>query len=65
MAEIPRIGVEEARGRVGAGEALLICAYADEAKCHRIRLEGSITLGDLQSRMASLNEDQELIFYCA
>jgi hypothetical protein len=65
MAEVPRIGVEEARHKVAAGEALLVCAYPDEAKCNRMRLEGSITLSELQSRLPSFAKDQEIIFYCA
>jgi hypothetical protein len=32
MAEIPRIGVEEARRKTAAGEAVLVCAYTDEPK---------------------------------
>jgi hypothetical protein len=65
MTDVPRIGVEEARRRVEAGEALLVCAYADEAKCHRMRLEGSILLSELESRRPSLPRDQPIIFYCA
>jgi hypothetical protein len=65
MIEAPRIGVEEARGNVTAGEALLVCAYADEAQCNRMKLEGSITLSELQSRQPSLSKDQAIIFYCA
>jgi len=65
MAEVPRISVEEARRQVAAGEALLICAYEDDAKCSRMKLEGSINLSDLQSRLPSLPKNQEIIFYCA
>lgn len=65
MADVPRIGVPEARRKVEAGEALLICAYPEEAKCRSMRLEGSITLSELQSRLPSLPKNQELIFYCA
>jgi hypothetical protein len=31
--DVPRIDVKEARARVTRGQALLVCAYADEAKC--------------------------------
>jgi len=65
MADAPRIGVEEARRKVSSGEALLVCAYGDEAKCGSIRLEGSTTLTELQSRLGSLPKDREIIFYCA
>jgi len=63
--DIPRIDVEEARHKVAAGQALLVCAYEDESKCGRMRLESSITLSELQARLPSLRRDHELIFYCA
>lgn len=64
MSEVPRIGVHEARRKVTAGKALLICAYQDEAKCSRIGLEGAVTLSELERRLPSLPKRQELIFYC-
>lgn len=63
MADIERLGVEEARRRVQAGRALLVCAYDDEDKCNKIKLEGAISLKGLQAR--HLSPPQELIFYCA
>jgi hypothetical protein len=65
MADVPRIGVEEARRKVGAGEALLVCAYPDETKCNKMKLQGSITLPEVESRVPSLPRGQEIIFYCA
>ena len=64
MAEIERINVEEARRKTRSGDALLVCAYDDEAKCEAMRLEGSISLADLEARLASGPRDQEIIFYC-
>jgi hypothetical protein len=64
MVEIQRIGVEEARRELATGRALLVCAYTNEGKCSRMKLDGSITLSELQSRLPSLPQDQELIFYC-
>jgi hypothetical protein len=60
-----RISVEDARRKVTGGESLLVCAYADESKCDRIRLEGALSLGELQAREATLPKDQSIIFYCA
>lgn len=60
-----RISVEEARRKVSEGDALLVCAYADESKCDRIRLEGAISLGELEAREATLPKDQPIVFYCA
>ena len=65
MADVPRIDVSEARHKVEAGQALLVCAYDDEAKCGRIKLAGSITLQELRKRLPSLPKNQELIFFCA
>ncbi|HEX9818863.1 MAG TPA: ArsR family transcriptional regulator [Methylomirabilota bacterium] len=47
------------------GRALLVCAYEDESKCQRMRLDGALTLRELQERLATLPRSQEIIFYCA
>jgi hypothetical protein len=62
---VPRVDVEEARRKVAAGDALLVCAYGDDVKCKQLELEGSITLSELESRLPSLRKDTEIIFYCA
>lgn len=58
-----RIDVDTARSRVESGDALLVCAYDDDEKCRELTLEGSITLSELRSR--DVNEDREIVFYCA
>jgi hypothetical protein len=65
MADIERIDVDEARSRTRSGDALLVCAYDDDAKCAAMALEGAIPMSALRARTASLPKDQELIFYCA
>lgn len=65
MTEAPRIDVEAAHHKVVAEEALLVCAYEDESRCERIRLDGSLTMSDLQQLLAWLPKSQELIFYCS
>ena len=65
MADIIRIPVQEARQKVGAGRALLVCAYDDQTKCNKIKLEGAINMDALRSRLEVLPKNQELIFYCA
>ena len=65
MADIERISVEQARRKVTEGQALLVCAYDDEAKCRMVNLDGSISLHAFQSRAASLPKTQEVIFFCA
>ncbi len=65
MAEVKRVTPAEARRKVQSGEALLVCAYESEELCRKMRLEGGILLGELQSRLNTLGKDQEIIFYCA
>ena len=60
-----RISVDEARRKVTGGDALLVCAYADESKCDRLKLEGALSLGEFQAREATLPRDQPIVFYCA
>lgn len=65
MTEVERISAEEARRRVQRGEAVLVCAYEDEAKCGTMRLDGAITLSELRRTLPSLAKDREIILYCA
>jgi hypothetical protein len=65
MPDIERISVEEAHKKTGANQALLVCAYADEAKCRMVNLEGSISLTSFESQAKSLPKTQEVIFFCA
>ncbi len=64
MAEIERISVADARRKVQAKQALLVCAYPDEAKFNAARLDGAISLASFESRVVTLPKSQELIFYC-
>jgi hypothetical protein len=63
MADVERISVEQAHAKAKANQALLVCAYADEAKCRVLNLDGSISLASFESRVASLPKTQEIIFY--
>jgi hypothetical protein len=63
--DIERISVEEARRKVTANQALLVCAYEDDAKCRMVNLDGSISLTSFQTKAASLPKSQEIIFFCA
>ncbi len=65
MAESIRISPQEVRQKVTSGSALLVCAYEDEEKCKRVRLEGSISLTEFKLKLSALPKDQEIIFYCA
>jgi hypothetical protein len=65
MADVSRIPVEEAHRKVTAGQALLVCAYDDETKCNKIKLEGAIPLKSFESTVSTLPKTQEIVFYCA
>lgn len=65
MKEARRIKPDEARRKVQAGEALLVCAYESEGTCSGpLKLEGSMTLGEFNTRLDSITKEQEIIFYC-
>jgi hypothetical protein len=60
---VARIGPEEARAAVVGNEALLVCAYDDEA-CKDVLLEGAMLRSEFESKLASLPMNQTIIFYC-
>ena len=60
-----RMGPEEAYQKVKSGEAILVCAYDDEATFQEMRLDMAISLGEFQKRLPTIPKDQEIIFYCA
>jgi hypothetical protein len=63
MADIERISAQQAHAKTTANQALLVCAYEDEAKCKMFNLEGSISFASFKSRVQSLPKSQEIIFY--
>lgn len=63
MADPERISPKEAYNRSKSG-ALLVCAYDDEDRCRKLRLEGAVSLNDFKTKLPSLSKDQEIIFYC-
>jgi rhodanese-related sulfurtransferase len=65
VAEPVRVGPEEVRPKVDAGEALLVCAYDEDWKFQQMHLSGAISHSELRSRLPSLPKDQEIVFYCA
>ena len=71
MDDVRRVTPEEARQRVESGQALLVCAYEDEARCRQMRIRDALTMAELQEllererREKKEQRDRELIFYCA
>jgi rhodanese-related sulfurtransferase len=41
-----------------------VCAYDDEEKYNKMKLEGAIPLARLEAQAATLPKDREIIFYC-
>lgn len=58
-----RISPEEAYQKVKAGQAILVCAYPDEGKFLKMRLDMAISFGDFQKMLPTLPRDREIIFY--
>ena len=65
MTEPIRVAPEEIYEKVKSGKALLVCAYEDDAKFKMMQLESAISFNEFKSKLPSLSEDQEIIFYCA
>lgn len=65
MSGLVQIPPTEARERVKAGQAFLVCAYDSDEKFNNNKLEGAIALSDFTQKVGGLATDQELIFYCA
>lgn len=63
MADVERVSVQRAREKVRANVALLVCAYDDEQKYNKMKLEGAIPLARLEAQAATLPHDKEIIFY--
>jgi hypothetical protein len=63
MPHATRITPQEARKKVAAGQAMLVCGYEDSEKCRRYDLDGSLNFQELWRRQPG--KQQEIIFYCA
>jgi len=61
----PRISPQDTYRQVTSGQAILVCAYADENQCNTMMLQGAISLKEFESRLPNLRKDQPIIFYCA
>ena len=65
MSELIVVSPDDAYERAKSGRALLVCAYDDEVRYTKFRLEGSIPLQELEAKLPELPKDHEIIFYCA
>jgi hypothetical protein len=55
----------QAREKVKAGHARLVCAYDDEEKCRKILLDGAVPMSRLRAELPRVDKDEEIILYCA
>jgi hypothetical protein len=63
MSEVERVSPQTVREKVQSGSALLVCAYDDDFKYGRMRLEGSMPLSGFRSMISDIPKDREIIFY--
>jgi hypothetical protein len=63
MTEPERVTPEEVHQKLKAGKALLVCAYEDEAKFKKVRLQGAISFNEFKPKLPSLTKDHEIVFY--
>ena len=65
MPEPRRVEPQDVEPRIATGEATLVCAYEDEAKCHTYHIGGAISLSEFRQWLPSLERRREIVFYCA
>ena len=63
--EVPRVTPAEARKRMDAGRAILVCGYEPDEKFQAMHLEGAESLNQFRARLPDIPREQEIIFYCA
>ena len=63
MSEIERVSPEEVRAKMQAGNAMLVCAYDDDGKYRKMRLDGSIALSEFKAGISGIPKDKEIIFF--
>ena len=51
MADIQLIDAQQAHTKAKSNQALLVCAYENEAKCRMLNLDGSISFANFKSRV--------------
>jgi hypothetical protein len=62
--DAPRISPQDAYRQLTSGQAILVCAFANETTCRTMMIERAITLKEFESRLPGVNKDQPIIFYC-
>lgn len=63
--EVTRVPPDEAKRRVDAGRAILVCGYEADEKFEAMHLRGAQSLHQFRQRLPDIPKEQEVIFYCA
>ena len=64
MPDISRLSAEQVRKGVAAGTTVLVCAYDNDEKFEKYKLEGAIPLSDFKTKVSDYPKDTEIVFYC-
>ena len=59
------IAVADAHEKVTAAQALLVCAYNSNETFNKMRLESAIPLSEFKEKLATVDMEKMIIFYCA
>jgi len=62
--EVTRVSPVEARRRMNAGQAILVCGYEPDEKFQAMHLQGAESFRHFRDRLAHIKKEQEVIFYC-
>jgi len=60
-----RVSAEEVYKKVTSSGAILVCAYDNDEKYERYKIEKSIPFSKFKVMLPSIPKTQEIIFYCA
>ena len=63
MSNFKRIPAQDARAKIDAGMALLVCIYDDAKFNSQAHLEGAIPMSEFSKMEPDLDTDTEIIFY--
>jgi hypothetical protein len=44
---------------------LIVCAFGDSEKCAKLKIDGSISMKELEAGLDSIPKDREIVFFCS
>jgi hypothetical protein len=59
------MAVEDAHEKVITEKALLVCAYNSNEAFNKMRLKNAIPLSEFKEKIATVDMEKMIIFYCA